>query len=115
MKNTEKRSGVVAWSVVALFSLVVFLFSARQCSAANREGWLVVITAEKGKTTVKRLTSEDAVYRVVSLYFPALEDEKAIVRNKFFEVRTETVSVYVERRRVVETKSGKLKFRKIKR
>jgi len=107
----EKSASVAGWSIVALFFLLVVIFTAKDCHG-QKPGWLVVIETEN-KTTIKRFTDEADVLRVVSLYFPGLE--KNISGQKFFEVRTEKVTIYVERKRVVETRRGKLKFRKEKR
>ena len=108
----EKSAQVAGWAIAALFFLLVIIFTAKDCHG-QKQGWLVAITTETGKTTVKRFTDEANVLRVVSLYFPSLG--KNIFGQKFFEVRTEKVTIYVERKRVVETRRGKLKFRKEKR
>lgn len=107
----EKSAEATGWAIAGIFTLLLIIISLHECESAEKPGWLVCVTSNH-QTTIGKFTNPSDVSRVVSIYFPELGKE--VARQKFIEVRTQTVTLYVERKRAKITRTGKIKFKKEK-
>lgn len=107
----ERSAKTFAFSIVSLFMIIVFMLVFKECKSVTKDtAWLMCIS-NQNKITCKTLMDEAAVYRVLSCYFPGI-DLPAITKSLFFEIRTENLTIYIERKRPHITKNGKVKLRK---
>lgn len=118
--NYESSAFCFAVGMVGLFLLVIFLLLANSCSA-HQTGYL--ITVKNGKTTeVLRTTNPAQADSLINLHIckeigakcNLIAVETALKHTNFFEIRTDGLTIYCEKKEVRKTRNGKLKLKKLK-
>lgn len=112
-KQIESASNVTMLSMILLIILTVILFESVN---AQEYGYLVSVDY-KDKMIVRKVKTVEQVETILNDYFPKSEIhvEEFLKGGVYFEMLSTDMRIYVERKKIVVKKNGKVKYRKIKR
>lgn len=94
---------------ILLFLIVGFVLSAKE---PKEIGFLVVVEYNN-KIKAHKLNTIDAAEKIVKNHYQSISIKDCLRASNFFEIRTETVSIYIERKEIIRN-NGKIKFKKLK-
>lgn len=105
----------MAGEVLGMKKTLLFLALALavSMSQAQKVGYLVC-TSGIGGVKCRELLSTAAVQEMVELKFPdvRIDVDKQLKHSNYIQILTENSGIYVEKKRVVRKKNGKLKFKR---
>ena len=113
MKATNKNRlvNIIIIAVVTVFLIVIF------SAIANAQvGYIYVIDYANGDTKGHKTKDIEVVNKSFENHFKQPYDlTKELKDSNYFESRNNKIRFYVEKKRMVATRKGKEKYRKIKR
>jgi len=109
--NYNNTAKFAIYGIVFLFVLIVSLIMGQRCQAQTA---YLVCTSEGRKTTCTTTDSVQVAQRIVDTNFPDGEIclSAELSRSVYFFIENQTVSVYIEKKRL--TPKGKMRTIKIK-
>lgn len=114
-KQYESSARNFAIGFVCLFIIAIFL-TLGKCSHAQETGYHIVIkTPESQRTDVyQALNLPEAEALILAATNEPVDVAKALGNSPYYRVERLNFELYIEVRRVVITRSGKVKFKRVK-
>ena len=93
---------------------LITLLIALTLSVSSQEHGYLVCTTGSTKINCKKVQNIETVQEILDLRFKGIDIEKELKRSNFIQILTETSGIYIEKKRLVRKKNGKIKYRRIK-
>lgn len=98
--------------VLIAFLVSIFLLIKKEVHGSERYGYLVAVSTST-KPRIKKTENFQVVQNMVDIY--GVDSKRLLTGRNVFDIKAGTLNIYVERKKIVVKKNGKVKYRRIKR
>lgn len=103
------------FKVLVLLVILPFLLNGKQPIKNDKIGFLIYHTAKNKVTYCKKVFDVTTAQDICDRYLPKKIDiDKDFINNNHVQITTDKMDFYVEKKRIIYSKKGKKKLKRIK-